>query len=92
MPRAEGGTGGTRIVVGPPYRHLLPFQIRVGPSRFGEIPGPHVDYDIPENPGWLRKLMSDELKQLNEDLFLGIGGIRIAGKDRFLFTWAQRAV
>ncbi len=89
---AGGGSGGNRIVVGPLRRHLLPFRTQVGPSRFGEIPALHVDYDIPANPSWFRKLMFDELKQLDDDLFLGIGGIRIAGKDRFLFSWALRAV
>ncbi len=87
---AEGGSGGNRIVLGPIRRVLLPFRTHIGPSRFGEIPALHVNYDIPENPAWFRKLMFDELKQLDDDLFLGIGGVRIARKDRFLFTWALR--
>lgn len=67
---------------------IWPFQTRIVPSQFGGLPALLIDYDIPDNPRWLRRTFFDELKQLREGLYLGVGGVRLAGRDRFWFHWA----
>jgi len=67
---------------------LWPFATQVVPSQFDGAPTLLVDYDLPGNPAFFRHGVFDELRQLRPGLYLGIGGIRLGGRNRFLFHWA----
>ena len=90
--RGARGAGGNRIAVGALRTTIWPFETWVGPSRLGTGTTLHIDYDLPRNPFWLRYGIFDELRQLGPELFLGLGGLRVAGADRFIFSWAVRPV
>ena len=58
------------------------------PSQFGGDPSLLISYDLEDNPFWLRRGVFDEIKKLRDDLFLGKGGVKVGGHNRFVFTWA----
>jgi len=82
------GNGNNRMEVGSLKRAIWNFQTHLGPSAFGVGEVCHVDYDIPGNPKWMGQSIFDEMKLLHGDLYLGKGGLRALGKDRFVFYWA----
>jgi len=85
---AAEGRGANRFAVGRHERHVWPFETRHVPSRFGGAPALSIDYDLPENPLWLRRGVFDELKKLRDGLYLGKGGLRLGGDRSIVFTWA----
>jgi hypothetical protein len=85
---AQRGAGGNRVALGRLRTTIWPFATHVAPSRFGSGNALHIDYDLPRNPVWLRRGVFDELRQLAPDLFVGLGGLHVAGEDRFIFSWA----
>lgn len=85
---AAAGRGANRFRLAGRDFTLWPFATRVVPSQFDGAPALLVDYDIPGNPSFFRQGVFDELRQLRPGLYLGVGGIRLGGKNRFLFHWA----
>ena len=49
---------------------VFPFQTFVGPSRAGDFDCVQLDYDLPENPFFIRAI-KDEIRKLSPELFLG---------------------
>jgi hypothetical protein len=49
---------------------LFRFETSIGPSRAGTFPALQLDYDLPENPGFIRAI-KDEIRQVAPGLFLG---------------------
>lgn len=47
-----------------------PFLTHVGPSRAGDFDAVQLDYDLPENPFFIRAI-KDEIRELRPGLFLG---------------------
>jgi hypothetical protein len=64
---AHGGSGINRVrVIG----NLFRFETRIGPSEVDGRPCLILDYDLPQNPWFIRKI-HDELRQISPRLFLG---------------------
>ena len=85
------GKGGNRWATWRSARTIWPFETAVVPSRFGGGPALLVDYDVPGNPLWLRRGVFDELKKLDDGLYLGMGGIGPGGagpRRAIAFSWA----
>ncbi len=85
---SERGNGNNRFQAGSFNGGIWNFQTHLGPSAFGAGEVCHVDYGIPDNPKWMGQSIFDEMKLLHGDLYLGKGGLRVFGKDRFVFYWA----
>lgn len=84
----ESLRGGNRFRIVGGERTIWPFATRIAPSQFGGGDALWIDYDLPTNPTWLRQGVFDELKELRDGLYLGVGGVRLGGKPRLLFHWA----
>jgi hypothetical protein len=68
-PGATEGTGVNRVHLG--GRHnLFPFHTRLEPSRVDGQPALVLDYDLPDNPGFIRAI-HDEVRLCGEGLWLG---------------------
>jgi hypothetical protein len=68
-PTATEGTGINRVHLG--GRHnLFPFHTRFEPSRLDGQPALILDYDLPDNPGFIRAI-HDEVRLVGEGLWLG---------------------
>jgi hypothetical protein len=69
---ATSGTGINRIhlpgLLGD--QALFPFRTSVAPSDVDGAPTIVLDYDLPENPPWIRRV-HDELREVGPGLFLG---------------------
>ncbi len=69
MPRTdERGEGINRVLVD--RFRLYRFETFVGPSRAGDFDALQLDYDLPENPFFIR-VIKDEIRRLHEGLWLG---------------------
>ena len=70
----SGGTGSrgiNRVDLGRGGRHaLFPFDTRVGASVVDGEPCVILDYDLPENPAFIRKI-HDEVREIEPGLWLG---------------------
>lgn len=51
------------------------FETSIGPSHAGNFDALHLDYDLPENPFFIRAI-ADELRQLRPGLYLGQAYLR----------------
>ncbi len=51
-------------------QNLFPFATRLGPSALDEGRALILDYDLPENPPWIRRI-HDEVREVEPGLFLG---------------------
>ena len=51
-------------------QNLFPFETSFGPSAIDGGPTLVLDYDLPENPPWIRKI-HDEVREVSPGLFLG---------------------
>ena len=51
-------------------QRLFPFDTRLGSSRVDGRPAFILDYDLDENPGWIRRI-HDEVREVTAGLFLG---------------------
>jgi hypothetical protein len=49
---------------------LFPFDTRFGKSLFDDAPTLILDYDLPQNPFWIRGI-HDEIREVSSGLFLG---------------------
>lgn len=86
-PGDAGGSGYNRFILGGP-RGIWKFRTRVAPSQYGGQEACIVDYDVDGNATIMRRTIFDEVKQLDDGVMLGKGGIRVAGRDPFTFYWA----
>lgn len=63
--------GINRVRLGRAGRHrLFPFETRVGPSAVDGGPCVILDYDLPDNPAFIRKI-HDEIRLVEPGLWLG---------------------
>lgn len=60
--------------------HYFYFYTRLRTSRVGEFSVVELDYDHPKNPRFFRGVR-DELRQLNEQVFLGRWYINLVGRE-----------
>lgn len=51
-------------------QNLFPFETLIGPSEIDGEPAIILDYDLPENPGYIRKI-HDEVRAVEPGLYLG---------------------
>jgi hypothetical protein len=66
---ADQGRGINRVRLG--GRHaLFPFVTRIGPSAVDGEPCVVLDYDLPDNPAFIRRI-HDEVREVHPGLFLG---------------------
>lgn len=49
---------------------MIPFETFIGPSRAGDFEALQLNYDLPENPFFLRPT-KDEIRELSPGLYLG---------------------
>jgi hypothetical protein len=64
-----GGAGINRVHLGGRHQ-LFPFHTRFGGSELDGRPSIVLDYDRPDNPGFIRKI-HDEVREVSPGLFLG---------------------
>ncbi len=68
----EEGTGINRVRVPGALgrQNLFPFRTHFGASAVDGAPALILDYDLKENPGWVRKI-HDEIREVSPGLFFG---------------------
>jgi hypothetical protein len=66
---ATAGKGINRVHLGGRHQ-LFPFETRLAPSVVDGRPCVVLDYDLPDNPGLIRKI-HDEVREVSPGLFLG---------------------
>ncbi len=68
----RAGTGINRVQI--PWalgrQRLFAFETRLGPSLVDGRDSFILDYDLPDNPGWIRKV-HDEIREVSPGLYLG---------------------
>lgn len=66
------GTGINRIQIPGALgrQNLFPFETKFGPSEIDGDPALILDYDLAENPAWIRKI-HDEVREIAPGLFFG---------------------
>jgi hypothetical protein len=77
-PETESAGEGINRVVLDRFR-LYRFETSIGPSKAGDFDALHLDYDLPENPGFIR-VIEDEIRELSPGLWLGQAYLRIGGQ------------
>lgn len=60
---------GTNRIVTDRFR-LFRFETFVGPSRAGDFDAVQLDYDLPENPFFIRRI-KDEIREIERNVWLG---------------------
>ncbi|MFP4632150.1 MAG: hypothetical protein ACLFMT_01775 [Halobacteriales archaeon] len=73
--------------IGPFERNGFEFVGRLRPSTYGPGRAYVLDYDLPDNPDVVQGVR-DELKQVDDELYLGRTYMRFRGEHRFLFYFA----
>jgi hypothetical protein len=73
----EEGEGINRVILD--RFHLFRFETFVGPSRAGSFDAVQLDYDLPENPFFIRAI-KDEIRELSPGLYLGQAYVMVSGK------------
>jgi hypothetical protein len=66
---AGAGAGVNRVHLGGRHQ-LFPFHTRLGPSVVDGRPAVILDYDLPDNPGFIRAI-HDEVREVSPGLYLG---------------------
>jgi hypothetical protein len=66
---------------------LFAFETEVAPSRAGDFDAVQLDYDVPENPFFIRRI-KDEIRQLRPGLFLGQAYWHAASGDHLVLYFA----
>lgn len=74
----DAGEGINRVLVD--GLRLYRFETRIGPSRAGDFDALQLDYDLPENPFFVRPI-KDEMRQLHADLWLGQAYLALRGRE-----------
>ncbi|MEM7158487.1 MAG: hypothetical protein AAF799_36950 [Myxococcota bacterium] len=72
------GEGINRVMVD--RLRLFRFETFIGPSRAGDFDALQLDYDLPENPFFIRPI-KDELRQLRDGLYLGQAYLSLRGAE-----------
>lgn len=85
----ERGFGANRFGYGPLERHGFEFETRVVPSVHPDDDSDVLvfDYDQPGNPTGIRRVR-DDLKEVDDGLFLGTSNVEVGGEFRFLTYFA----
>lgn len=78
---AHAGEGINRVVLD--RFKLFRFETKVGPSLDDREPAVLLNYDLPENPGLIRRI-DDEVREIRPNLLLGQAWLRLRGKPRFV--------
>lgn len=87
----EGRHGSNRFEVGPLERKGFEFDMYVTESLNDEDDDVLIfDYDTPENPPGIRRIR-DDLKEVDDGLFLGTSNVRVGDGYRFLTYFALNA-
>lgn len=68
-------------------RDVFPFGTHVGPSAVDGQPAIILDYDLPQNPWFIRKI-HDELREVAPDLYLGPAMWKTSSGPRHLLYFA----
>ncbi len=79
MPRTDAAGEGMNRVVSDRFR-LFRFETFVGKSRAGDFDAVQLDYDLPENPFFIRAI-KDEIRELSPGLWLGQAWLRVSGAE-----------
>ena len=66
---------------------LFPFETFVGPSRAGDYDAVQLNYDLPENPFFIRAI-KDEIRELSSGLFLGQAYLHTRKRDHLVLYFA----
>jgi hypothetical protein len=68
----EEGSGINRVQIPGALgkQNLFPFKTHFGPSAIDAAPALILDYDLPENPPWIRRI-HDEVREVSPGLFFG---------------------
>lgn len=80
------GTGINRINLTLLQQEWFPFNTRVEPSVMDGKDCVYLDYDLPENPWFVRKIR-DELREVSRGLFLGPAMWKTGDNDAALVLW-----
>ena len=84
---ADEGRGINRFKVGP-FRFLrYNFETKISPPTVGVSDVFELDYDLAVNP-WYLRLIRDDLRKIDDGLFLGTANVKLFGKHRFLVYFA----
>ena len=84
---ADEGRGINRFKVGP-FRFLrYNFETRISPPMVGASDVFELNYDLAVNP-WYVRLIRDDLRKIDDGLFLGAANVKLFGKHRFLVYFA----
>src|SRR5262245_47937811 len=62
---------------------LYRFETSLGPSRFGEFDAVELNYDLPENPFFIRPI-KDEIRELSSGLWLGQAWLAVGRTPRLV--------
>ena len=81
-PRSEANGEGKNRVVLDRFR-LYRFETFIGPSRAGNFQALQLDYDLPENPFFIRAI-KDEMRELSPGLYLGQAYIQVGARAPYL--------
>ena len=90
VPYVDGGvsSAGEGINrVGIDALRLFRFQTFVGRSRAGAFDAVQLDYDLPENPFYIRAV-KDEIRELRPGLYLGQAWLAARGKSHLVLYFA----
>lgn len=81
-PHTEHAGDGINRVVVDAFR-LFRFETHIGPSRAGDFDALQLNYDLPENPFFIR-VIEDEIRQLRDGLWLGQAYLRTRAQPRLV--------
>jgi len=70
--------------------HLFRFETSVGKSRAGDFDAVQLDYDLPENPFFIRPIQ-DEIRELRAGLWLGQAWLAVGGAPKLVLYFALAA-
>jgi hypothetical protein len=81
----DAGSGANRVHLGGRHQ-LFPFETRIAPSVVDGAPSVVLDYDLPDNPGFIRAI-HDEVREIEEGLYLGPAMWKRAGHEPAFVLW-----
>lgn len=84
----DNGEGINRVFVD--TFKLFRFETRVTPSRHDGRPAVELNYDLPENPFFIRAI-EDEIRQIGPGLFLGQAWLRVGAAKHFVLWFGLAA-
>lgn len=69
---------------------VFSFDTFVAPSRAGDFDAVQLDYDLPENPFYIRPI-KDEIREIRPQLYLGQAYLQVAGTDHLALYFALQS-